>query len=138
MCLLCRLGIHIKAVQIAPFYRVLSCKMSCHTVRKILVGKPWPLVTSRHLAATVLVDSNTESAQGWLNQTLVLHAGNRKPPGIADLINLNFLMKNNTTTLPVSPPHLSVGTLKVSTFLYTVGTGMWKCTKSERQLSSHN
>lgn len=38
-------------------------------------GKAMVFGNHRHLAATVLVDSNTESAQGWLNQTLVLHAG---------------------------------------------------------------
>lgn len=71
------------------------------------MGKPRPLVTSGHLASTVLVNRDAESARAEAESNIGMLLGNRKALGIADLINFNFCVESNVTTPFLVPTPIS-------------------------------
>lgn len=78
------------------------------------MGKQKPLVTSRHLAATVHINSDAESV-GAQAQTLVSHAGKQETSWNCRLDKFYLAHEKQYNTPFLFPhPHLSVGTLKVS------------------------
>ena len=70
-------------------------------------GKPRPLVISGHLASTVLVNRDAESARAEVESNIGILLGNRKALGIADLINFNLCVKSSVTTPCLVPTPIS-------------------------------
>ena len=82
------------------------------------VGQPRPLLTSGHLEFTVLINRGAESAGAEAESNTGILLGNKKTPGIADLVDFNLCMKSNVAAPFLVPTPVSAWVLSRSVCKY--------------------
>ena len=87
------------------------------------MGQPRPLLTSGHLEFTVLINRGAESAGAEAESNTGILLGNKKTPGIADLVDFNLCMKSNVAAPFLVPTPVSAWVLSRSVCQITYNSG---------------